>query len=128
MKEKSENNTDRSMNENTDMQVDETLIQEQETPKEEIYQLKTKTIPALVMLMGGAVSSIVTYINHYTLENMLLIVLLSLIGFYILGMVLKKVFDSFHIVLKKEEEEMTEGEVIEKEQILEKDAQADKNG
>ena len=31
--------------------------------------MNTKRIPALVMLLAGAVVAIVTYINHYSLEE-----------------------------------------------------------
>lgn len=119
MKEKSEKNTDRSSNITVDEQAEETALEDQAEPDEESYQLKTKSLPAILMLTGGAVSSIVTYVNHYSLKDMLIIVLLTLLGFYILGLLLKKMFDSFHMVIKSDSEQETEGEVIEKEHLSE---------
>ncbi len=119
MKEKSEKNTDRSSNITVDEQAEETALEDQAEPDEEPYQLKTKSLPAILMLTGGAVSSIVTYVNHYSLKDMLIIVLLTLLGFYILGLLLKKMFDSFHMVIKSDSEQETEGEVIEKEHLSE---------
>lgn len=119
MKEKSEKNTDRSSNITVDEQAEETALEDQAEPDEESYQLKTKSLPAILMLTGGAVSSIVTYVNHYSLKDMLIIVLLTLLGFYILGLLLKKLFDSFHMVIKSDSEQETEGEVIEKEHLSE---------
>lgn len=87
---------------------------------EQISRLDTKALPAITMLTGGAVASVITYINHYTLTEMLVIVLVSLIGFYIFGAILKKVFDSFKIVTTIEHKENAEGEVIEKEPNAEK--------
>ena len=82
--------------------------------EEKTYQLNTGALPAIMMLTGGALSSIVTFINHYTLVGTLKIVFLSLIAFYLLGVVIKKIFDSFRITVKKKAEDSAEGEVIEK--------------
>ena len=87
----------------------------EEKKGEQFSKLDTKALPAITMLFGGAVASVMTYLNHYTLTEMLVIVLVSLIGFYILGAILKKIFDSFKIPIKKEKQENSEGEVIEKE-------------
>lgn len=83
--------------------------------QEKYDKLRTKSLPALIMLTGGAVAAVVTFVRGFTLREMLLIVLFCLIGFYILGLVLKSVFDSFHIRKKEEDSVSEEGEVIEKE-------------
>lgn len=96
----------------------ELLEEDQAKEQQENYdRLKTKQLPALIMLLGGAVAVIVTYVRGFTLREVLVSVLLSLLGFYILGLILKRIFDSFRIRQKKEEEgsTMEEGEVIEKE-------------
>lgn len=96
----------------------ELLEDDQAKEQQENYdRLKTKQLPALIMLLGGAVAVIVTYVRGFTLREILVSVLLSLLGFYILGLILKRIFDSFRIRQKKEEEgsTMEEGEVIEKE-------------
>ena len=87
----------------------------EEKKGEQFSKLDTKALPAITMLFGGAVASVITYINHYTLTEMLVIVLVSLIAFYVLGAILKMIFDSFKIPIKKEKQENSEGEVIEKE-------------
>ncbi len=99
-----------------------------EKEKERISRLDTSALPAITMLTGGAVASVITYINHYTLTEMLVIVLVSLIVFYIFGAILKKIFDSFKIVTKKETKENPEGEVIEKESNAENANQAATKG
>ena len=96
----------------------ERLEDDQAKEQQENYdRLKTKQLPALIMLLGGAVAVIVTYVRGFSLREILVIVLVSLLGFYILGLILKRIFDSFRIRQKKEEEgsTMEEGEVIEKE-------------
>ena len=51
---------------------------------------KLKLLPAFVMLMAGAFTSIITFVIGYTLKSALIILLFVLIVFYILGLVLQK--------------------------------------
>ncbi|MCR5832103.1 MAG: hypothetical protein K6G67_08200 [Lachnospiraceae bacterium] len=81
--------------------------------------MNTKKIPALVMLSAGAVSTIVTYINGYDLTEMLAILVLTLVVFLIIGVVIKLIFDSFHIEEPDEDRVDDEGEVVEKTEISE---------
>lgn len=85
--------------------------------EEEFDRLKTRQLPALIMLLGGAVAALLTYIRDFQLSEMLIIVLVSLLVFYIVGLILKRIFDSFRIRRKEQEEDgvAEEGEVIEKE-------------
>lgn len=76
--------------------------------------MNTKRIPAFVMLLAGAVATIVTYINHYNLEDMLVVLILTLIVFLIIGVAIKLVFDSFHIEQPDEDRVDDDGEVVEK--------------
>ena len=76
--------------------------------------MNTRKIPAFVMLLAGAVVTIVTFVNHYSLEDMLVILILTLIGFLIVGIVIKLVFDSFHIEEPDEDKVDDDGEVVEK--------------
>ena len=66
------------------------------------------------MLLAGAVATIVTYINHYNLEDMLVVLILTLIVFLIIGVAIKLVFDSFHIEQPDEDRVDDDGEVVEK--------------
>ena len=74
---------------------------------------KNKLFAPFLMLLAGAVVSIATYCFHYTMEEMLPILLFVLIFFYLTGnFVQKKVTAFMEQIL---EEEAKEGEVIEKE-------------
>ncbi len=66
------------------------------------------------MLLAGAVATIVAYINHYSLEDMLVVLILTLIVFLVIGVAIKLVFDSFHIEEPDEDRVDDEGEVVEK--------------
>ncbi len=94
-------------------------IEEEQTKdaEEEFDRLKTGQLPAVIMLLGGGVAALLTYIRDFQLSEMLVIVLLSLLVFYIVGLILKRIFDSFRIRRKEQEEDgvAEEGEVIEKE-------------
>ena len=87
--------------------------------------MNTKRIPAFVMLLAGAVATIVTYINHYDLEDMLVVLILTLIVFLIIGVTIKLVFDSFHIEQPDEDRVDDDGEVVEKtEEVADAEAAA----
>lgn len=74
--------------------------------------MNTKIIPAVIMLLAGAISCIVTYFNHYTFKEMLITLFIVLIIFLIIGIIVKKIFDSLH--LPGENAVSADGEVIEK--------------
>lgn len=77
--------------------------------------MKTKRIPAMVMLVGGSVTCIVTYLNRYNLEDMLYALIISLIVFYILGLVIEYLFEKYEIGKEEEEEtEALDGEIVDK--------------
>lgn len=90
--------------------------------------MNTNKIPALVMLLAGAVAVIVTYINHYSLEDMLVVLILTLIAFLILGVVIKLIFDSFHIEEPDEDRVDDEGEVVEKTELSEENENIEDEG
>lgn len=68
-----------------------------------------------MMLMAGAITSILTFINQYEIKDALFILLFVLIIFYFMGLIVKKIFDTYTIVNNKILED--EGEVIEKEVV-----------
>lgn len=90
--------------------------------------MNTNKIPALVMLLAGAVAVVVTYINHYSLEDMLVVLILTLIVFLILGVVIKLIFDSFHIEEPDEDRVDDEGEVVEKTELSEENENIEDEG
>ncbi|MBQ0042230.1 MAG: hypothetical protein KBS85_02750 [Lachnospiraceae bacterium] len=115
MSEQSNQNTDDLLNNKNGINDDSDNPGEDDEKK----SLKTKMIPAVVMLLGGAVSSVVCYVNKYSLKDMSIVILCSLVCFLFLGFLLKRLFDSFKLVDKvKDSEEnkqnQKEGEVIRK--------------
>ena len=77
--------------------------------------MKTKHIPALVMLLGCSVAAIVTYINGYSFEKTLKILLAVLFIFLFMGLIIKRLFDKYIPVIEEEEAVAEdEGSVIEK--------------
>lgn len=77
--------------------------------------MKTKTIPAIVMLLGLSVAVIITYINGYTLTEMLKVLLIVLFVFLFIGLIIKHLFDKYIPVIEETPEtEEDEGSVIEK--------------
>ena len=78
--------------------------------------MKTKRIrkfPLILMLVAGSFTSIMTYYFQYELKTALLVLLSVLLIFYLLGLFLVNVIDSFD---KKNEEERLKKEKAEKEQ------------
>ncbi|MDO5572775.1 MAG: hypothetical protein Q4G60_02210 [bacterium] len=74
--------------------------------------MNTKRVPSIIMLLAGAVTCIVTYLNGYEIKDTLIILIWVLIIFLIIGCVVKKILDSFH--MPDEDAVGDEGEVIEK--------------
>lgn len=74
--------------------------------------MNTKRIPAIVMLLGGAVACIVTFLNHYSLKDMLVVVTFTLVLFLCLGVIIRLIFDGFE--MPDESKVDDEGEVVEK--------------
>ena len=55
--------------------------------------MKTKQIPALVTLVAAFAMCIISYVNDYSLSFFIRTMFLVLIGFFILGMVIKIILD-----------------------------------
>lgn len=72
-----------------------------------------RKIPLILMLLAGAMTSLVTYFRGFELMDMLIALLAVMIFFNILGTVIKMILDSFDKA--KEKKVSDEGEVIEKE-------------
>lgn len=89
---------------------------------------KNKLFAPFLMLLAGAVVSIVMYIKQYNLQQMLTILICVLVVFYLIGcLIQKKVSDFIKQIEEKEAEEKAakEGEVIEKELSEEESSEAD---
>ena len=55
--------------------------------------MKTKQIPAIVMLAAGFVLCIISYMNDFSLSYLIRSMFCVLIGFYILGYIIKIILD-----------------------------------
>ncbi len=86
---------------------------ELEEQRAAIRAKKRRLIPPFIMLFAGALASITMYMLHYKSYDMLVILLLVLIGFYIAGELLKWMLDRFESQIEAERREA--GEVFEKE-------------
>ena len=77
---------------------------------------KLKSLPLILMLIAGAVTSIITYILHYEGKTALLILLAVLLLFYVIGVLFQKMIYGF-----EEENDRLERERLEEEgKVLEK--------
>ena len=81
--------------------------------------MNRKTFPVVLMLVAGAITCIITYMNEYSIMGKLIALFISLLVFYILGNILRCTLDYFD---KQNEKRLSdEGEVIEKESEVESD-------
>ena len=93
---------------------------------------KIKMIPTILMLMAGAITSIICYILKYEVMTMLLILIGVMILFYIVGDVIRYFLAKYVYPPKEEadeetEEALDEGAVIEKETAEEVDTKTKKH-
>lgn len=75
--------------------------------------MNRKLLPLLLMLIAGAITSVMTFVWGYSLKDKLFALLLVLLIFYFLGSVMKWLLDYFDRQNERKAEEA--GEVIEKE-------------
>ena len=76
--------------------------------------LKTKPVPAIVMLIGGAAVTINVFVRHFSLLDALICIFISLLIFLIIGDVAKMLLD--RIELPNRYAVSKDGEMIEKNQ------------
>lgn len=69
--------------------------------------MKTKSIPAIIMLLAGAIACIAGIASHLDVAGFVKMLLIVLIVFYLLGCIVKIILDSN---FKEEEKETTDGE------------------
>ncbi|GEM_PF-975736 len=77
-------------------------LAETEEKEPEIVHLKTKTVPAIVMLLAGSVAAIDTFIQHYPLKNSLIIILATLLIFLFIGEIIKMLLDRVEVIVPEE--------------------------
>lgn len=64
--------------------------------------MKFRNFPTITALVAGLVVVIFTIINRYTIEKTLIILACSMLGFYIIGLVVKKLLNITAAEIKKE--------------------------
>ncbi len=91
--------------------------------------MKTKQIPAMVTLFAAFVMCIISYVNDFSLSFFIRTSFFVLVGFFLLGVVIKIVLDMN--VSKLDEEFITaddlgfaDGEIIEDMEFIEEDQEA----
>lgn len=75
--------------------------------------MNRKNMPLILMLMAGAITCIITFVQQYSVLDKLISLLVVLVIFYLLGSILRFTLDYFD--KQNEEKNKEEGEVIEKE-------------
>ena len=77
--------------------------------------MKRNLIPPFIMLLAGLLSSLIMFFMKYSTKDMLIILLGVLLVFYMIGLLIKFMMDSFE--KRNEQMHSKEGEVIEKELV-----------
>ena len=55
--------------------------------------MNTKTIPAFIMLLGGAIACILGLVNRYETMEFIIMILIVLLVFYVMGCIIKMIVD-----------------------------------
>jgi hypothetical protein len=76
--------------------------------------LKTKLLPSLLMLLGGAVALILGLVKHLQMTKLLLVVFFALLGFAILGTIIKSIVDNFNMSMSYVDYFEDNGDLVEK--------------
>ena len=70
----------------------------------------TGLIPAIIMLIAGAITAIMSFLNGISISKMLTTLLVVLIVFYLIGFCVKKLFEKYLVVTKEDLAENGESE------------------
>ena len=62
-----------------------------------INNLKTKMLPPLLMMLGGAVALVMCLIRHVTFVKLLVVLLITLFCFAVIGTIIKTIVDRFNM-------------------------------
>ena len=88
--------------------------------------MNTKKIPAIISLVAGIVSLIVTYVSKVELVRTLTTLFIVLLSFYILGCIVKAIMDK-HVVEDEEPEDEDEEELENIDTNEETDSESDED-
>ncbi len=86
--------------------------------------MQTKDIPALIMLIGGAVAFIICFFTGASFMKLLIVLLISLFIFFIIGSVVRFLVEKHleNVLFPKEEEDEEEGEEVEEGELSGEDS------
>ena len=76
--------------------------------------LKTKLLPSLLMMIGGAVALFYSLIRGFELTKLLTVVFLALLSFAILGTIIKSIVDQFNMKMSYSDYFLDDGDLVEK--------------
>ncbi len=77
--------------------------------------MNTKPVPAIVMLLGGAIACIFGMVYHYSVKHFITTLLVVLIIFYVIGCIVKIILDKNFKEMDEAAEEEEPAEVSEEE-------------
>ena len=86
--------------------------------------MNRRYLPLLLMLVAGAVTSIITFIRNYTILQKLIALLVVLLIFYGLGSLIKWMLNTFDA--QNQKAALDEGEVIEKDKAKDEEGKEKK--
>lgn len=86
--------------------------------------MNRRYLPLLLMLVAGAVTSIITFIRNYTILQKLIALLVVLIIFFALGSLIKWMLNTFDA--QNQKAVLDEGEVIEKDKAKDEEGKDQK--
>lgn len=85
--------------------------------------MNRKVMPVILMLLAGALTSLLAYFRGFGLKKMLLALMAAMVVFFLMGSIIRMILDNFdkknEEAEKAKEEVSDEGEVIEKEAVTE---------
>ena len=85
-----------------------------------INNLKTKMLPPLLMMLGGAVALVLCLVNHTSFLKLLTVLLITLFCFAIIGTIIKTVVDRFNMQNNYEDYIQEAGGFIDDGDLMEK--------
>ncbi len=86
--------------------------------------MKTKSVPALIMLLAGAIACIAGIASHLDVAGFVKMLLIVLIVFYLLGCIVKMILDS-NFKTEETTDGEAESELGETEENAEENSEAD---
>jgi energy-coupling factor transporter transmembrane protein EcfT len=79
-----------------------------------LNNLKTKNLPPLFMMVGGAVALLICLIQKQPLLRTLVVLFIALLAFALLGTVIKSIVDRFNMTMRYSDYFEDTGDLVEK--------------